>query len=1091
MRFEHLTMDDGLSQSAVLSIFQDRRGFMWFGTENGLNRFDGYDFKVFTHDRLDEHSLSGNYVWGIDEDEAGHLWLATVGAGISRWDPLTERFKSYRHDPDLAGSLASDRIRTVHVGSDGSIWAGTLGAGLDRLDPLTGTATHFRHDPAMPRSLADDTVYAIYSDSTDGLWIATDGGLDRFDPATESFRHYVHDPADSASLSDNKVRTINEDRVGTLWVGTWGGGLNRLDRQADGFRHYRHDPGDPTSLSDDRVQTLLEDGAGRLFVGTSSGLSALNSDEDAFYRYRHDPARPHGLAGDQVMSIFQDRGGVVWFGTRTAGADRWNPASWGFGHVGADPSDPKGLNNPNVTAFAEDRAGRLWLGTFGGGINVVDRVSGEMEHLRHEPGRPASLSSDRVMALTHDHLGTLWIGTMGGGLNRLDAGQRRMKTYRHDANRSDSLSSDAIMAVFEDRAGVLWLATFGGGLNRFERATGTFTRFVTDPDDPASLGSQRVTSLADGPGDWLWVGTEGGGLNALDRREGAFRRFRHDPDDLRSLTSDIVYSLHVDSSGTLWVGTRGGGLGRVTGTPATPESITFTSYVDRDGLPDNDVYGIRSDSKGYLWLSTNRGLSRFDPHSETFTNYNASHGLQADEFHFGSHFASTSGELFFGGVNGFNAFFAERLVGNTHVPPVELTALSKLNEPMEIAALTAAGEAIEFGYRDDVVTFEFAALDFAAPRHNRYAYMLEGFDPDWVDLGDVRRVTYTDLDGGDYVFRVKAANNDGVWNESGLAVQVRVETPPWKTPWAYVAYLLVVAGAGLGFVRMQQSKLRREEEYSRKLEQEVESRTEETAKRTHELEGLNQQLVQASLTDSLTGMANRRFLFEWVDKEVAQLQRQYDELASGSLTSDTFDLVFLMIDLDDFKSVNDTCGHQAGDQVLKEVRSILSETCRRPDLMIRWGGDEFLVVGRGSTPEGVTHLAERIRSQIENHAFVLDEGQVVRITCSIGIACYPFQRTELQALSWDQVVNVADVALYTAKRSGRNAWVGLFSTERTEVEGLLRLVRESPNELVASGEIEVLSSIVDEQLLLWQPFRSRSSPAPLTVPAQSELEVRR
>jgi len=1084
MRFTHLTMDDGLSQSAVLSVFQDRRGFMWFGTENGLNRFDGHDFRIFTQDRLDQHSISGNYVWGIDEDESGDLWLATVGAGVSRRDASTGQFRSYRHDAETETTLASDRVRTLHVGLDGAIWVGTLDAGLDRLDPVTGTAKHYRHDPANPSSLANDSVYAIYPDGLGHLWIATDGGLDRLDIESGIFTHFAHDPSDASSLSHNEVRAIVQDRAGALWVGTWGGGVNILDRGATAFRHYRHDPEDATSLSNDQVQTLLEDATGRLLIGTSSGLNFWSRGEGGFDRYIHDPAQGHSLGGDHIMTIFQDRGGVVWFGTRFSGVDRWNPATWSFGHVAADPSDPLALSNPNVTSFSEDRAGRLWLGTFGGGVSILDRVSGTMEHLRHDPNRGGTLSTDRVMALTHDHFGALWIGTMGGGLNHLAPGRERVEVYRNDPLRSDSLSSDAIMTVFEDRAGTMWIGTFGGGLNRLDRSTATFTRFANDPEDSESLGSQRVTSLADGPGDWLWVGTEGGGLNALDRRGGSFQHFLHDPENPETLSSDIVYSLHVDSSQTLWIGTRGGGLSRATGAPDSPEAMTFTTYLMSDGLPDNDVYGIRSGSDGNLWLSTNRGLARFDPRTETFTNFDASQGLQADEFHFGSHFDSTSGELFFGGVNGFNAFFPERLVRNENAPPVELTAFLKLNQPQALRGASGSGP-IDLDYRDDVVTFEFAALDFAAPQRNRYAYRLEGFDPDWVDIGDVRRVTYTDLDGGDYVFRVKAANSDGVWNETGLAVDITVAAPPWLTPWAYAGYLLAAIVAAASFARFQRSKLRREEEYSHKLEEEVQARTRELDERAAELEELNEKLVEASLTDALTGMPNRRFLFEWIDRELPLLQRQFEDLDAGGVTADTFDLVFLMIDLDNFKSVNDTCGHLAGDQVLQEVRAILAETCRGPDLMIRWGGDEFLVVGRGSTPEGVASLAERIRARIEDHAFVLSQGQVVRVTCSIGVACYPFQRTNLTALSWDQVVNVADVALYTAKRSGRNAWVGLFSNPDTDGAGLLRRLREAPTDLVADGGVGVQSSISDEQELHWQPFQPRASTKPLEVPEES------
>ncbi|MDH3402017.1 MAG: diguanylate cyclase [Acidobacteriota bacterium] len=1086
IRFEHLTIDDGLSQNAVMAIHQDRQGFLWLGTENGLNRFDGYEFKVFTHDRQDPASIAGNYVWAIDEDAEGRLWVGTVGAGVGRFDPATERFTSYRHDPDRPTSLASDRVRTLHVGADGSVWVGLLESGLDRLDPLTGVVTHFRHDPADPATLANDSVYGLYTDAAGRLWIGTDGGLDRYDPERGAFEHHAHDAADASSLSDDRVRAIVEDRAGALWVGTWGGGLNRLDAGAAGFVRYRHDPEDPKSLGDDRVQSLLEDDAGRLFVGTASGLSGWDRELDGFSRYAHDPAQPHSLAGDHVMAIYQDRGGVVWFGTRTAGLSRWNPATWAFGHVTREPGNPRGLSNANVTSFAEDRTGRLWLGTFGGGLNVMNRVTGEVEHYREAAGA-GGLTSDRVMALQLDHRGMLWIGTMGGGLDRMDPARGSVVSYRHDPARDDSLASDAVMTLFEDRAGVLWIGTFGGGLDRYERATDGFTHFVNDPADPASLGSDRVTSLADGPGDGLWVGTEGGGLNLLDRRTGTLRRFGHDPEDPQSLPSDVVYALHADGAGRLWIGTRGGGLARLTGSPEPGGAVAFRSFSSRDGLPDDDVYGIHSDADGNLWLSTNRGLARFDPRSWTSTNYDVSHGLQANEFHFGSHFASPSGELFFGGVNGFNAFFPGRLAANEHVPPVVLTAFLKLEQPVTEAGPAPALERIELEWRDDVVTFEFAALDFAAPERNRYAYMLEGFDADWIELGNVRRVTYTDLDGGDYVFRVRAANNDGVWNEEGLALDLEVAAPPWKTGWAYLAYVLAVLAAAFAFVHVQRRKLREEEEYSRRLEEEVELRTKEIAVHAKRLEQLNQQLVETSLTDSLTGLANRRFLFDWIRKEIAQLHREH----AGPIPDEAFDLAFLMVDIDGFKSINDTCGHAAGDQVLLEVRTLLAEACRDSDLLIRWGGDEFLVVGRGATPANVTALAERIRGIVENHVFLVGGSQVVRTTASIGVACYPFLGGDLEALSWEQVVNVADVALYTAKRSGRNAWVGLFSTDETRLTGLLRTIREHPGDLVASGALEARTSLPDGCTLLWQPFRQEPSsqhPDLLSVAGPRELK---
>ncbi len=1083
MRFDHLTIDDGLSQSAVLAVHQDSRGFLWFGTEDGLNRYDGHEVRVYSHERGNPASLSADYVWDLDEDAAGRLWIATVGGGVNRFDPVTGAFSSYRHDPQNPASLASDRIRSVQVDEDGSVWVGTLDAGLDRLDPRTGEVAHVRLRPESDTAGVADAVYAVHRDSEGVVWVATDGGLVRLEPESGRVERFVHDPETAGTLPADEVRAILEDHSGALWIGTWGGGLARLDREG-GFVTFRHDPADPASLPDDRIQALLEDRDGRLLIATPTGLAIRHRGRAVFESERNDPLDRRSLASDVVMSLHEDRGGVVWLGTRTAGVDRWNPATLAFGHVAPGNEETALLLEPNATSFTEDRRGRLWVGTFGGGIEILDRSAWTAERLRHRPGRRDALSSDRVMTLLRDREGTVWVGTMGGGLNRLREDGSVLSVYRHDPADDTSLPSDAIMTVFEDVGGAVWVGTFGGGLARLDAATGRFVRYRHDPDGGAGLTAGRVTSLEDGPREWLWIGTEGGGLNALDRRTGEFMALRHDPLDTASLGSDVVYALHADASGVLWVGTRGGGLSRVDGHPSSPHSLTVRTWTERDGLPDDDIYGILESMSGELWLSTNRGLSRFDPESETFTNFDDSHGLQADEFHFGSHYRSTSGELFFGGVNGFNGFYPDRLSVNRHVPPVVLTRILLQHQPLDLAALTT-GAPIDLGYRDDVVSFEFAALDFAAPERNRFTYRLVGFDEEWTEAGSERRATYTDLDGGSYRFEVRAANNDGVWNEQGLTVPVEVESPPWATTWAYGLYAVAALGALFAYGALHRRRLRREEEYSAQLEREVETRTGELAERARQLETLNEKLVQASLTDSLTGMANRRYLFEWVEKEVAQLQRQYEELATGSIAPDSFDLVFLMIDLDEFKSVNDTCGHYAGDQVLREVRQVLDESCRMPDLMIRWGGDEFLVVARGSSPEEVARLAERIRSEIEERPFVVEGGQVVRLTCSIGVACYPFVKSDLETMSWDQVVNVADVALYAAKRSGRNAWVGLFSTERTFARGLLRGLRENPAALVDAGEVVAMTSIEDPANLAWQPFRSRSSTAPLVVPEPS------
>jgi diguanylate cyclase (GGDEF)-like protein len=451
------------------------------------------------------------------------------------------------------------------------------------------------------------------------------------------------------------------------------------------------------------------------------------------------------------------------------------------------------------------------------------------------------------------------------------------------------------------------------------------------------------------------------------------------------------------------------------------------------------------------------GLARFDPRTETFKDYGRSHGLQGNEFNFGAHYRSPRGELFFGGPNGFNAFFAESIPTNDHVPPVVLTAFLNANRPATTDAPPFALEQVRLGHRDDVVTFEFAALDFAAPARNRYVYKLEGFDADWIDLESVHRVTYTDLDPGRYALRVRAANNDGVWNEEGLTLPVTVLPPPWRTWWAYLIYTVLLAGTAARVVQMQRRKANREAEYRRRLELEVEARTEELAHQNDRLESLNAQLVETSLTDSLTGLRNRRYLFEEVGKEMSLVQRHHRERSRG-LRDDADQLVFLMIDLDWFKPINDTCGHASGDRVLVQVRHLLEKACRDSDVLIRWGGDEFLVVGRVNDLEGIEAAAERIRSVIESASFDLGDGQVAHITCSVGFTCYPAGTAELLRLSLEQVVGLADKALYAAKKAGRNAWVGLLGTPDASVESVLESLQTEPDALPREGVFEVRRS---------------------------------
>jgi len=620
-----------------------------------------------------------------------------------------------------------------------------------------------------------------------------------------------------------------------------------------------------------------------------------------------------------------------------------------------------------------------------------------------------------------------------------------------------------VMALHEDAHGDIWVGTFGGGVSKYEHANGRFVRYPSDPQDATTLASGRATSFAEDASGAMWVGTDGGGLNVLDAGGRVWRHFRHDPSDEHSLSADTVYALYRDHSGTLWVGTRAG-LDRMLVQP--DGSAQFRNLSENDGLANDVVYGIRADDSGDLWLSTNHGLSRFNPRNGWTKSYHRGDGLQAEEFNFGAHYQSRNGQLFFGGPNGFNAFFPSNLELNLQAPAVKLTSVAKLNVPLASEVPYHHLNHLDLGYNDDVVTFEFAALDYAAPERNTYSYMLEGFDRDWIEAGKQRRGTDTNLDRGNYVFRVKAANSDGVWNTDGIALPISVQPAPWETTWAYVSYVALSLSLVFGVFWGQQRKLAREEEYSRRLEREVRQRTLELEERNTELLSANDQLQEASLTDALTGLRNRRFLFEEVSKDVDIVRRIHEDVRRGTKREDVADLVFIMVDLDHFKPINDTCGHAAGDEMLLQVRDALVQACRSSDYVIRWGGDEFLIVGRHTNYAESEALAERIRTRIEGKVFGLGNGQVAHTTCSIGYACYPFVTEHPDLLSWEQVLGVADRAMYEAK-THRNAVVGLRATPTTvQCDRLYQQVQHDPQTLARDGYIEVrrvLPNIVSEE----------------------------
>lgn len=830
MAFRNLALPDGLSQNTVMDVLQDQYGYMWFATENGLDRYDGYELRSYRRGNGGAGELVNDYIWQVAEDNEGNLWLATNGGGVAFYSRDLNSFSHYRHDPENPRSLPSDRTRALLL-TDAGLWVATLDAGLALLDPVSGDVTRFHHRADDALSLPSDEVFALLQDDSGRLWVGTEEGLAVHDPVTGRFKRVQHVPKNPYSLSSNRVRTLFQDRHGALWVGTSGGGLSMLDPRFDRFTHYQFNDQSSETLSDNHVRAITEDAEGRLWVGTAKGLNVLIPGTQSFRRYFG--GREVGdLSDSYVMSLHQDRGGVLWVGTRTGGVNAWDSGSWNFGH-----SRPDWLINHSITSFASNGDG-YWVGTFGGGLHYVDERAQETRTMT-TTSETLALADDRVMALLTDSRGGLWIGTMAGGVHWLKDGDERFRVLTHDPADPNSLSADGAMSLFEDSRGSIWFGTFGGGVTRFEPGDNRFTRFMPDENDGTTLCGKQGRAFAEDSFGAIWIGTENG-LCRYDPRADMFHSFRHDAADPESLADNSVYALLADSAGRLWVGTGGGGLSELKGSLNQPDSISFKTYSRDDGLSSSIVYAVLPGSDNMLWLSGNNGLMRFDPRSGAFTNYGASQGLQGEEFHFGAAHGSADGRLFFGGANGANIFDPRRLSSKAPAPQLVWSGISIMNQPLDAKRSLSALRELELGYRENALTLEFAALDYSAPEQNQYAYKLEGFDDDWIQAGSRRVATYTNLPGGHYVFRVRGSGSTGVWNENALDLDIRVGLAPWNTPWAYLAYAMFAVTVFALYAGAQRRKLKRESEYSARLREEVKARTQELEHNNLELQRLSQ-----------------------------------------------------------------------------------------------------------------------------------------------------------------------------------------------------------------------------------------------------------
>lgn len=832
IQFHHLTQEQGLSQSTGDAILQDSQGFMWFGTNDGLNKYDGYEMTVYKEDYSDSTTISGNSISMLFEDSHNTLWVGTTVNGLNRYNRDQDTFTRFKTDPDEPeSSISNNSITDMLEDREGRLWVATedgLNLYLPDQDKFIHiySDSHYR-DSTNTKMLSSSNITALEKGANGHIWVGTRNGLNRWDPDTGEFTRFMHDSSDPTTLSNNYVHDIEKAENGILWIGTSGGGLNRYDPEKKVFADYKNNPRNSSSISGNSVYSLLEDSRGNLWIGTeNNGLNRFEVAQNRFIRYTHSVGDANSISNNAVHTLYESRDHILWVGTFIGGINYIDLREPDFEHYYHNPAYENQLSNNSVLSFLEDSNGNFWVGTDGGGLNLFDRSKKSFTTLRHDPGKQNSLASDVVLDLHEGGKNDIWIGYYNGGVSRFNPNTNTFRHYQHDKNDPGSISSDHVFVIHEDYAGNLWFGTNGWGINRLNQETGTFERF---------LPSATVRSMHNAADTALWVGTYGSGLIHFDPTSGHTRQISVSNSNI---SSDVILVIHEGANDILWLGTRKGLIRYNT------LNQTFKTYTTGDGLKNNVINGILEDEHGYLWLSTNNGLSKFDIQTGDFTNFRRKDGLQSAEFNPLSYYKDDKGYMYFGGINGFNRFHPDSINISRSTPPIVLTDFQIFNKSVSVGKDSPLEKQItqtahlELSYKSSVITFEFAALDYHEIKGNEFAYKFEGFDEDWNYVGSKRTATYTNLDPGEYTFRVKADNSDDVWS-NGTELALTITPPFWRTYGFYVFTGTIVAAFLLGFYQWKVQSVRHRNE---QLEKTVSERTSELKEKNRDLENALEEL---------------------------------------------------------------------------------------------------------------------------------------------------------------------------------------------------------------------------------------------------------
>lgn len=998
-RFESVGLGT-IPQGVVSAVAQDRAGFIWIGTGAGLMRYDGYTFRLQQRDGKVAAMQSLGFIRTLLPGNDGRLWIGTESDGLASYDPASEKVQLYRSDDAKDGKGGpAPTIRALVEDIDGALWVGSAGGGLDRFDTKTGQFTRYRHSEASG-SLPDNRVQSLLVDKQGTLWIGGWAGLSRRLRGSDRFEPVFSQPG-TPGLAGKIVLRLFEASDGRIWVGTQQGDLALIDPKTGAGQLLDQAVGSGTA-SHGSVFSFAEVPGGPLWVGRAAGIELRAPADGQLLRHlHHDPRRPAGLAGSEVRTLMRDRAGWIWAGGYGVGLQRHNPGNTSIWVRGAELTPGSPLAEANVRSVLQLDNGEIWLGSNVAGVAVLDSDLRVIDGFRPQVAGRGSSAISRVAAMAQTRDGAVWVGADSGlyEFNR-----------QHQQQRILPISAGLTRRLLGSSDGSLWVGT-QDGLYLLRPGAAVLQRVGLQGG--GVLGSD-INAIAEAADRSLWVGTEKG----LFRIEpGAAELHQVAVRSGAGLSNPSIVGLLIDSKQQLWVDTAVAGLHRLASWDG--REAAFERISERYGFVGRPFgANLLEDARGRIWSQQ----FVYDPAGDRYDELTPADGVDFGTGWFRSYAKTADGRLLFGGSKGLLVVSADRFDRWSYEPPLVVSSLRIDGQPQPAAQLLR-GLVMTPEHRS--FSIEFAALDYSDPGRSRYAYRLDGFDRGWTEVpADLRIASYGNLSPGSYTLQVRGSNRSGLWSPHELSLTVKVLPAWWQTWWFRALCVLLLFAAMWGVVLLRTAFLRARQRVLQRL---VGERTAALEALSLSLQQKSAELEESSLTDPLTGLRNRRFLTQHIEADVALTLRHYeDALQHGAPAPHDADLIFFLVDVDHFKSVNDEHGHAGGDAVLVQMRSRLQPVFREADYLMRWGGEEFLIVARGTSRLHAAELAERARAMVADQPFLLDDGTPVRRTCSVGFACYPLATAQPRAFDWATAVGVADTALYAAKRAGRNGWLGVL-----------------------------------------------------------------